>query len=134
MYRLLLGLLVLTCAAGCGASQEGTQAAGTTGVLANLVVTVDDDGAHGAAKPRELRLDCAKPSDSAACGAAAGVSAADLRETADDVACTQIYGGPEQATIKGTIRGDRVDATFARSDGCEITRWNRVKALLAEVP
>ena len=68
-----------------------------------------------------------------ACGAAAGVSAADLRPPSGDVACTTIYGGPEEATIKGTIRGEDIDATFARTNGCEIARCDRVKALLAEV-
>ena len=97
-------------------------------------MTVDDDGAKGSAKPRTLTLDCAEPTDSAACGAAAGVSAADLAPTAGDMACTQIFGGPETATIKGTIRGDAVDATFSRTDGCEIERWESVEALLAEVP
>jgi outer membrane lipoprotein SlyB len=131
MRRLALGLLAAAALAGCG-SDDGTQAAGPTGQLASLVVTVDDDGAKGAAKPRTLELDCAKPTDSQACGAAAGVSAADLRKTPGDVACTQIYGGPEVATIKGTIRGEDVDATFKRTDGCEIARWDRVKDLLAE--
>ena len=50
-----------------------------------------------------------------------------------DTACTQIFGGPETATIKGTIRGEPVDAKFSRSDGCEIERWKRVEPLLAEV-
>ena len=96
-------------------------------------MTVDDDGAAAPASRRELRLDCAKPTDSAACGAAAGVSAADLASTPADTACTQLFGGPEEATIKGTIRGNPVDATFSRSDGCEISRWERVAPLLAEV-
>jgi hypothetical protein len=129
MRRLVLGLVVAALA-GCGGA---TQAGGPTGKLAELTVTVDSDGAKGAGKPKQLELDCAKPTDSQACGAAAGVSAADLRKTGGDVACTQIYGGPEVATIKGTIRGDDVDATFTRTDGCEIARWDRVKALLAEV-
>jgi outer membrane lipoprotein SlyB len=133
MRRLALGVIVAAALAGCGSSDEGTQAAGPSGQLAKLVVTVDDDGAKGAAKPRELRVDCAKPTDSRACGAAAGVSAADLRKTAEDVACTQIYGGPEEASIKGTIRGDAVEASFSRTDGCEISRWKRVEPLLAEV-
>jgi hypothetical protein len=132
MRRFALGLLVAASLAGCG-SDVGTQGSGSTGTLAKLVVTVDDDGARGAQQPRELKLDCAAPTDSQACGAAAGVSAADLRKTPGDTACTQIFGGPEEATIKGEIRGDPVDATFKRSDGCEITRWDRVKALLAEV-
>lgn len=132
MRRAALALLAAAALAGCG-SDEGTQAAGTSGELANLTVTVDGDGTKGAEKPKELKLDCAKPTDSQACGAAAGVSAADLRATGGDTACTQIYGGPEEATIKGTIRGEDVDATFTRTDGCEISRWDRVKALLAEV-
>ena len=105
MRQLAPALLVAAALAGCG-SDEATQAGGPTGELANLVVTVDDDGAKGSGQPRELKLDCAKPTDSQACGAAAGVSAADLKPTGADVACTQIYGGPEVATIKGTIRGD----------------------------
>ena len=132
MRRLALGFLVAALLAGCG-SDGGTQAGGPTGELASLVVTVDDDGAKGAGQPRQLELECKAPTDSQACGAAAGVSAADLRETGDGVACTQIYGGPEEATIKGTIRGEDVDATFTRSDGCEIARWDKVKDLLAEV-
>jgi hypothetical protein len=132
MKRFALGLLVAASLAGCG-SDEGTPAAGSSGELASLVVTVDDDGAKGAGKPRTLELECAKPTDSLACGAAAGVSERDLRETSGDVACTQIFGGPEEATIKGTIRGEPVDATFRRSDGCEIARWDGVKDLLAEV-
>jgi hypothetical protein len=132
MRRLALSLVAAALLAGCG-SDEPTPAAGGNGQLARLVVTVDEDGARGSAKPRELRLDCGKPTDSPACGAAAGVSAADLQKTRGDIACTQQYGGPEEATITGTIRGNPVDASFKRTDGCEISRWERVKALLAEV-
>src|SRR6478609_8159400 len=110
MRRLGLGLLVAAALAGCG-SDEATQAGGPTGQLASLVVTVDDDGAKGSGQPRELKLDCAKPTDSQACGAAAGISAADLQKTGGDVACTQLYGGPEEASIKGEIRGEPVNAT-----------------------
>jgi hypothetical protein len=43
-----------------------------------------------------------------------------------DVGCTQIYGGPQVARVIGMLRGRRVWATFKRTDGCEIARWNRV--------
>jgi hypothetical protein len=132
MRKPALALLAAASLAACG-SDEPTQAGGPTGKLASLTVTVDRDGAKGGQKPLELKLDCEKPTDSQACGAAAGVSAADLRPTGGDTACTQIYGGPEEAAIKGEIRGESVDATFTRTDGCEISRWDRVKALLAEV-
>jgi hypothetical protein len=131
MRRLLLPLVMIALV-GCG-SDEPTQAGGPTGTLAQLTVTVDSDGAKGSEQPKELKLDCKAPTDSQACGAAAGVSAADLRPTGGDTACTQIYGGPEEAAIKGEIRGESVDATFTRTDGCEISRWDNVKALLAEV-
>jgi Subtilisin inhibitor-like len=44
-------------------------------------------------------------------------------------ACTEIYGGPEVAEVRGTLRGRRVAARFARTDGCQIERWNRVRFL-----
>ena len=73
------------------------------------------------------------PTDSQACGAAAGISAADLAPTPPGTACTQLFGGPEVATIKGTIRGESVDAQFSRNDGCEIERWAKVEPLLSQV-
>jgi hypothetical protein len=124
-------LLVAVTLAGCGSDEPNPSAPGDA-ELAALVVTVDDDG-DGGAPARELELNCAEPTDSAACGAVAGISARDLAPTPADTACTQLFGGPEMATIKGQIRGEEVDATFSRRDGCEIERWKRVEALLAEV-
>lgn len=46
--------------------------------------------------------------------------------------CTQIFGGPATATIKGTWSGKPVNAQFARNNGCELARWNKLKALLGE--
>ncbi len=54
-------------------------------------------------------------------------------EPKGDVACTQISGGPETATIKGTLRGEPIDASFSRSDGCEIARWDKLKPLFDQV-
>jgi len=46
------------------------------------------------------------------------------------IMCTQIYGGPEQATVTGTIDGDSVDTTIARADGCGVADWTLLEALL----
>jgi hypothetical protein len=51
--------------------------------------------------------------------------------------CTQIFGGPQTATVKGTYKGKKVDTTFGRKNGCEIKRWNDLAALfgpLAHTP
>jgi hypothetical protein len=46
--------------------------------------------------------------------------------------CTQIYGGPQEAVVRGTFRGRRVSIRFTRRNGCEIARWNRVAFLFAK--
>jgi Subtilisin inhibitor-like len=42
-----------------------------------------------------------------------------------DAICTQIYGGPQKAVVKGTIGTVRIWSSFRRRNGCEIERWNR---------
>ena len=48
-----------------------------------------------------------------------------------DLGCIQVYGGPEIATITGHWDGRPVAATYRRSDGCEIARWDALAAVLA---
>ena len=47
-----------------------------------------------------------------------------------DAVCTQIYGGDETATVTGVVRGQEVDASFDRTNGCEIARWEALAPLL----
>jgi hypothetical protein len=44
--------------------------------------------------------------------------------------CTEIYGGPQQARVVGTVKGHPVRATFSRTNGCEIARWQRISPWL----
>jgi Tol biopolymer transport system component len=46
-----------------------------------------------------------------------------------DTPCTEIYGGPQQATVVGVYGGKPVRTTFTRTNGCQIARWNRVAFL-----
>lgn len=43
-----------------------------------------------------------------------------------DVVCTQIYGGPQVAVVRGRFGSRHIWAKFRRTDGCQIERWNRV--------
>jgi hypothetical protein len=47
-----------------------------------------------------------------------------------NVACTQIYGGPQVARISGFVKGRRVWAMVNRTDGCNIARWDRLSPWL----
>ena len=113
-----------TCVAACGAQQSAS------GGLARLTVRVDDDGASGPEQAKSLTLDCASAAQSAPCAAVAKVTTSELAPTPGNVACSQLYGGPQTATIVGTLRGRHVDAGFSRVNGCETARWGHVKALL----
>jgi hypothetical protein len=47
-----------------------------------------------------------------------------------NIVCTEIYGGPQRARVAGTVNGRRIWATFGRSNGCEIDRWQRISPWL----
>jgi hypothetical protein len=53
-----------------------------------------------------------------------------LRAVPKDQMCTQVYGGPETATIAGTWRGKPVMSRLSRINGCEISRWSALEGLL----
>jgi hypothetical protein len=118
----LLGLALLT---GCG-DEDGGVAATT---FADLQVTVDQDG-DGGAKPRTVAVRCTPASDSRECAALADMKAASFQPTPAKTACTQQYGGPQVATVEGTLHGKPVNARFSRTNGCEIARWNKASKVL----
>lgn len=41
-----------------------------------------------------------------------------------DQVCTEQYGGPDVATITGTIDDEQVDAAVDRTNGCGISDWD----------
>ncbi|MGW7369128.1 SSI family serine proteinase inhibitor [Streptomyces sp. NPDC054841] len=101
-----------------------------------LTVTTTDTGnpdANG-----EYQLTCAPaggthPEAQAACDKLAqfATDAQDPFEPVDgDSMCTMQYGGPATARITGSWQGRSIDATFDRSDGCEIRRWEQLEPVL----
>ena len=45
-----------------------------------------------------------------------------------DQMCTENYGGPDVATITGTLGGTSVEATVNRTNGCGISDWEQLLA------
>lgn len=84
-------------------------------------------------EPVTWTLSCDPPAgthpDPAAACAAIDAAADPFAPVPADMMCTQVYGGPETATISGTWHGVGVDASFKRTDGCEIARWGKLAAV-----
>lgn len=120
---LLPVLLLAPAACGTAADQAGSS---------QLVVTVSDGAG---ADPRTWTLGCDPPGgdhpDPAAACAALASAPAPFEPVPADAVCTNLYGGPQTATVVGSWRGERVQADYRRGDGCEIARWDAVAALLA---
>jgi len=123
--RIVPALLACLALAACGEDDEAP--AGRS--LADLTVTVDRDG-EGGRPARTATVRCEGPGDSAACRALAQLDPKVLEPTPGNVACTQQYGGPQIATVEGTLRGKPVDAKLSRVNGCEIARWQDARAFL----
>jgi len=97
----------------------------------SLHVTVWPHGPKGASHSWTLRCAPAAgtlPNRASACRRLARMSHP-FRPVPPNVACTDIYGGPQTALVTGRLRGQRVRASFNRHDGCETARWNRVRFL-----
>jgi hypothetical protein len=68
-----------------------------------------------------------------ACEQLSTTAALPLQPVDPDMMCTQVYGGPQTAVVTGTVNGQPVDSTFSRVNGCEISRWDAMTALLGVV-
>ncbi len=138
-----LALLVAAVALGaCGEADDEPAAQRTTTTAAGAIelTVVYDDGSgrketgtltcRGADRRAEGALE-GRAAPAELCAQARGI--ADLLTSQPDArrACTQIYGGPETATVTGTIDGDEVERRFKRTNGCEIADYTRAAGLLA---
>jgi len=115
-----------------GPTTPPTDDAPITPVAADITVVVDATG-KGATSTFTLTCEPAggdHPDVEAACTAIASAGgAAAFDPTPQDVACTELWGGPQTATVTGTVDGATIDAQFSRTNGCEISRWDHLEAL-----
>jgi len=108
---------------------------GSSDATALTIRVVADEGAD----PQTYELKCDPPGGDhpqpeQACQALDAAGAKIFDPVPKDQACTDIYGGPQTATVTGTYAGDKVDATFERTNGCEIDRWEQLGTTFFNVP
>src|SRR5688500_18453998 len=109
----------------CASGSAGTSATGTA-----LTVTDWEDGANTADRV-QWTLRCNPPRGTlgrpvTACRKLANGGAKLFAPVPRDVVCIQIYGGPQVARVVGTVKGIRVWASLSRTNGCQISRWDRL--------
>ncbi|MFC7306058.1 SSI family serine proteinase inhibitor [Streptomyces monticola] len=101
-------------AAGTGGAGDGT-----------YELECGGDGSHGGTHPQAAAA-CERLEQLAAEGKDP------FAPVPSDALCTMQHGGPGTAHITGTWQGRAVDATYDRSNGCEIGRWNALVPVLPE--
>lgn len=125
--RALSLVLLLLLLAGCAGNEETVSTA--PGTSLEISYTAEEGAAPG-----RWTLTCdpaggTHPDAASACRdlAAAGEPFAPIPA---DAMCTEIYGGPQTATVRGTFRGAPVDLELSRVNGCFVAQWERLGALL----
>ena len=126
MRRLLPLLLVTAVIAGCGGDDE-EPASAPPEPATQLTVEVGGAGVD----TQKIVFDCVtNPCDAGRLDKLAALAA----PRDDAQACTQVYGGPEEARVTGTLRGEPVDMTIDRSDGCGIAAYDALFQALGRKP
>src|SRR5262245_28613051 len=130
-YRTLLfaapGLAMLLALAACGDEHAGGPSAGkpsdTTSVRpsgppANTLTVKVQASKEAPAKSWTLTCDPPGGDHPKAADACAAIAKAKdpFKPVSKGQVCTQIYGGPEVATVRGTWNGKKIDARFGRGN------------------
>jgi len=128
-----LGIFLVVAAlgaAGCGDSEDASSGDAFADGDSSLTVTLDPDGPDGPEEQRTEDVSCEDGADDEVCQAVAGLDAEALAPVSSDTACTEIFGGPDTASLEGIIEGEEVDVDLSRANGCEIERFEAATPLL----
>jgi hypothetical protein len=125
MRHLVPLLLATAVLAGCG-DDEQPAAAPPDSTRLSVHVT----GAGVEPVTIELRCGGGEPCDRDRLAKLASITAPEDPQRA----CTQQYGGPEEAHVTGTLRGKPVDVKIHRADGCGIADYTALFAALGREP
>jgi hypothetical protein len=136
--RVVLISLCVALITACGAlggtddSDSGSgSGSGSASARTELTISAWPRGTGGPMRSWTLTCEPAGGSLPRAAAACRRLTPASLRPLPRGTICTQIYGGPQVARVRGRLAGKPVDARFNRTNGCEIHRWNQVRFLLA---
>jgi hypothetical protein len=129
--RLAALTLAALAMAGCGGKSSSE---GDTSPTADLQISLSVKGSEQPSKLWTLHCPAGGtlPNAADACTKLANIDDP-FAPVPKGTACTQIYGGPEIASVSGTFNGKPVDTQFSRGDGCELERWKQVGFLFPGV-
>ena len=122
-------LTALVAAVGCGASQGAAVATPET----QLTISFWEQG-RGTSDVETYTLRC-DPNGGTVPRAAAVCNKLDalarpFAPASKKVICTDQYGGPQQALISGTYKGNRIWTVIGMRNGCDIARAKRLAFLV----
>ena len=131
VLAVLTALVAGGCAMGQATSRSGTGTVVEPGGRTELEISTWRRGTDGPVHVWTLLCPPGGtlPAPDRACSALDALGADAFEPVPPDVACTEIYGGPQVAEVSGTHKGKPVLARFNRSNGCEIDRWDRHRFL-----
>ncbi len=125
--RIGVVIAAVAVAVGCGAGASGSATSST-----DLQVRFWHQG-QGKGEMERWNLRCAPTAGTLPRPGAACVRLNAMRNPfaplPKDVQCTQIYGGPQEAVISGSFRGDRIWVKLTARDGCQIARAKKLAFL-----
>ena len=130
----VFSLIGVAALAGCGSDASGTADPDASTTSLEIIVTADED-----VTPLSYSLTCNPaggdhPQSKQACEVLDKIGAGIFEPVPNDMACTMMFGGPQTATVRGTYAGKEVDATFKRTNGCEIDRWDKLGTTFFDIP
>jgi hypothetical protein len=127
-------VIAVLVGAGCGSETEpADEPAPADEVSAELEITFWPNG-RGSGNAQTWTLTCDPPGGTHPMAADACARLAALENPfappPPDEICTEQYGGPEEALVEGTFRGEAVSYGLARTNGCEIARFDQYRFLI----
>jgi hypothetical protein len=134
MLRLMaLPIALIALALGlsaCGDDDSAGAGGDNAAVATALEISYWEQGKDGTAgEPTRFTVDCVDPT-AEGCPELLALGPEVWAPVPDDAACTKIYGGPQVMEVAGFVGGRAVEATFTRSGGCEIGRYDAAVPLL----